>query len=214
MHLVPGCIIVILWLIVSANGLSALEREYISNDELIAALNSGDVDRIRDTVNSIKQMRYKGEIIPLVHRLWDGTAEPLYELRQDILDLPIVRMEFANILLQAQKNNEIDIETGVIRNEVLSNIEKDDVALVRLSIENLSILDDERDVDLVKEIAEQRNRATFRSAVLALATMCSLSAREALRELELDTTNVSERSFIESTRSSMDSIRDDWCREF
>lgn len=185
---------------------------YVTNAELRAVFESGNIDDIVITLNTVKQMSYKGEILTLLTKIWQTNYWSDAENLKYVALLPIVRMEVANVLLQAERNGLIIFDPADARSETLAHIESQDVALLGVVISNLSIIDNNNDVEPIKQIALRRNPSTFRSAVLGLSTMCSENAALALDDLIPTAIRMGEHEHLTEVRNSMANIRNYLCR--
>lgn len=176
------------------------QTEYVSPEDLFNVLKSQDVDKIIRTTNKIKFMSYKGVMLPVIHELWIKQVHKYPDLPWDTINLPIIRLEFADILVQAQRKGLITVDSEDLHSFVASLIEKDDVMLSINAILVLSFFDEKRDVHKILAIAKNQRRATFRTAVVALGNMCVPDARVALDDLEKYVTDERRRRFIVQTR--------------
>ena len=186
---------------------STAGENYVTNEELRAAFEDGHVDRILTSLNTVKQMRYKGEALDLLIKIWQRDYWSNAELLDYIASLPIVRMEVANVLLQANRNRLIEIDLDAVRTETLAHVDSQDVVLLGVVISNLSIINNEDDIELIKQIALRRNPSTFRRAVLALSTMCGEDADLALDSLVTTAISMGEHQHLADVRESMAEIR-------
>ena len=184
----------------NANKPNIDQKEYVHPEDLFNVLKSRDVDKIIRITNRIKFMSYRGVMLPVVHELWMKTVHKYPDLPWDIINLPIIRLEFADILIQAQRNGLIKVDTEDIHSFVAGLIEKDDVMLSIKAILILSYFNEKRDVHKILAIAKKQLKATFRTAVVALVNMCVPGARVALDDLEKYVTDEKRRRFIVQTR--------------
>ncbi len=156
---------------------------FVTVEELKRVLKTKNVDHIVETLNNVKSMRYQGEILPLVEDLWVGKVNEYPDLPPDTINSPIVKVEFANILLQAERNGRIKTDRERIYRFVEPLINSSDVQVAQTAIFTLSLFDQERATKAILAVAAEENRATFRVAVIGLSWMCDPSARRALEEL-------------------------------
>lgn len=186
---------------------------FVSIDELTAELNTRNIDRILKALNTVKRMSYQGKILPFVHDLWDEREDKYPDLPWKTVNADIVKVEIANILLQAEANGRIEIHREELHKFVSRLINSADVDVARSAILTLTLTDDERDVDKIFSIAKQQKKGTFRASVLTLAKMCNSVASKALDQLEKDVEKSELKSFIAETRASMEAFKERtrWC---
>ncbi len=158
----------------------ATNGEYIHVDDLISVLKSKNITKIIETTNSIKGMYYQGEILPFIRDLWDNRKNKHPDLPWKTINAKVVRLEIANILIQAERNGRIRIDVNDIHEFAAPLIEDEDPFVARNAVSILAIIDDENDVGRILSLAKQQNRSTFRSSVLALSDMCNSEAGKAL----------------------------------
>lgn len=187
------------------------QERHITNDELKMTFESGNVDQIIESLNAVKRMNYQGSILELLRAIWDNAEGVSANFPEHVNQLPIIRMEVANVLLQAERNGLIEFDTAEARAESLVHIHSQDIALLGVTISNLAIIDNDEDVELLKSIAARRNQSTFRRVVLGLATMCSERASDALDDLTPTALSMGELEFLNERRQSMSEIRHILC---
>ena len=120
----------------------------------------------------LKKMNYQGEILPFVKDLWHLKKNKHPDLAWNIVTKDIVRVEIANILLQAERNGLIDINKENLHNYILGLLSSNDVYVVQKSIFTLSTFDYNSDVDDILSIAKKRNKITFRKTKLKRSRIC------------------------------------------
>lgn len=206
-------ILVFCSLLFSGTGASALNEAYLSVNELTETLKTRDIDRILKALNTVKQMNYQGEVLPFIRDLWDGRKDKYPELPWETISADIVRIDIANILLQAEANGKIKIDKEKLHRFVSGLINSSDVDVARNAILTLSLLDNEKDVNKILAIAKQKKKGTFRAAVVALSKMCNPAALRALEQLEKSTTEEELKSYIVETKRESQSFkeRSGWC---
>ncbi len=205
-------ILSLLFLINSAT-LFGMNDDYVSIEKLTKELNTRNVDRIIKTLNMVKRMSYQGKILPFIRDLWEERKDKYPNLPWNIVNEEVIKVELANILLQAAANGKIEIDTEKLHKYVLGLIDSEDTDVARSAILTLSIIDDVRDVDKIFAIAKQQKKGTFRASVLTLANMCNSAANIALEQLENYVDNSELKFFITNTRNTMEDfkIRTHWC---
>lgn len=195
------------------NAYSREQEKYISAEQLIQIINTGNIDRIIESINIAKGVSYKGQILPLMRDLWDKRVDKYPQLPWRIVNKDIVRLGVANILIQGHNNSFITIDRDAIHEFVSQSLDRDDVFVQATAISTISLFDDDKDVEKLQEMANQQKRRTFGRAVLALAKMCGPAAHKALDELEKTITKPDLRDYIPKIRRKMESFykRTNWC---
>lgn len=217
-------ITVALWLLLlspadawaQSGGTSSQQRnKFVHVDELIEVLNSRDIDLIIETMNHVKGMRYQGEILPVIKDLWEGRQEKYPDLHWQTVNLDIVRLEIANILVQAQKNQRIKVDRHDLHNFVRGLLESEDFFVANNAILTLSAIDDPNDVEKILAIAKKQEPGSFRTAVEALIAMCNKKSREALDELADYVQSADTKAYILEGKADMDEFfkETSWCKQ-
>lgn len=192
---------------------SASSDAYVDVEQLTADLKTNDIDRIVMTLNTVKRMSYQGEILPFIRDLWEDRKDKYPELPWKTINADIVKVNLADILLQAESNGKTKIQKEKLHQYVTEKINSADVDVARTAILILSLIDDEKDVDRVLAIAKQQTKGTFRASVIALSKMCNTAAHQALDQLSASLKDKESKSFISETRREMQSFKKTtrWC---
>jgi len=188
-----SCICLLLGHRAAASG----EESFITVEELAGVLKTKNIDQILEKLNVVKAMRYQGEMLPFVEDLWTGKSDRHPELPWNIVSLPIVKVELANILLQAERNGRIKTDRERIYRFVEPLVDSADVQLSQAAIFTLSLLDQERAVKSILGIAEREDKGTFRMAVVSLSWMCDPAARKALDYLVVHLKSDEHKSIVD-----------------
>lgn len=202
-----------LFLILLSTVVWASNGAFVTVQSLTADLESRNIDQIDKSLNDIKTMSYKGEILPFVVDLWEKRKDKHPRLPWDVIDTKIVRLELADILLQAVKNRRLKLDSQPMHRFVSGLVDSDDPDLARKAIGTLAILDDEADVDRVHQVAKGKDPATFRIAVLTLTQMCNQKAASAIAELEVSIAEPQLNSYIKQRKRDSEEFknRTAWC---
>ena len=203
------------WLLFSSAHVLASSNPYVSVEELTAELKTKDIDRILKALNTVKQMTYQGEILPFIRDLWDSRKEKYPELPWDTINTDIVKVDIANILLQAAANGKTKIDKEKVHQFVAGLISSSDVDVARNAILTLSLIDDAKDVGGILAIAKQKKKGTFKASVIALSKMCSPEATLALDQLEVSISDAEYKSYITETKREAQSFKERtrWCEQ-
>lgn len=159
--------------------------QFVNVESLKADIQTRDIDRIVKTLNDVKRMQYQGQILPFLVDLWSNQKAKHPELQWEIINSDIVRVDIANVLLQAQRNGRIQIDDDEFYEFLARLIESSDVQVAQNAILTLSLIDKARSVEKILSASNRKNKWTFRSSFLALTSMCHPSAEKALDQLEI-----------------------------
>jgi HEAT repeat protein len=159
-------------------------------------------------LNEVKRVSYKGEILPFVRDLWNGQLADHNDLPRTMIERDVVRIELADILVQAYRNGfikELDADVHPYARELAAG---GDVQLVTSAVQVLATIDDPADVPILEGIANQQAKGTFRAAILALAEMCNAEANVALARMGSSDLQPDNKRFLEETRESLSAFKD------
>src|SRR5713101_3969811 len=98
-----------LFLVLLSTAVWASNGAFVTVQSLTADLESRNIDQIDKSLNDIKMMSYKGEILPFVVDLWEKRKDKHPRLPWDVIETKIVRLELADILLQSVKNRRLKL---------------------------------------------------------------------------------------------------------
>ena len=171
----------------------AAEREFVTEESLTEDLLSKDIDQIRRSLNNIKRQSYKGQILPFITDLWDQRKEKRSDLPWRLIGTDIIRVELADILMQALRNGRVRTDPKSIHDYLSGSVNHEDLDVQINAIGALSVIDDERDVDKILAIAKRQEIFTFPVSVMTLTMMCNAKAAKAIKEL---TTTVKEPDLL------------------
>lgn len=191
----------------------ALNDAFVTVQSLTADLESRNIDRIDRSLNDIKTMSYKGQILPFIADLWEQRKDKHSGLPWDVIESEIIRVELADILLQAWKNGRLKLDPQPMHRLVTSLVTNNDPDVARKAIGALSIVDDEADVESIYQVAKQKDPATFRVAVMTLSSMCNQKAARAMAQLEKSITEPHLKSYIveRKQRAAQFKKETEWC---
>jgi hypothetical protein len=209
-----SCVLFLVSLATNEAVADAESRRYVSVEDLTYDLRTRNVDLIVETMNDIKRMRNKGQILPFLLALWNEERDAYPKIPWSIVTADRVKIEIAEILMQAEKNNFIEVDKEPFRNYARSIITSQDVFIVWGAIQVLGTVDDARDVEVIVNTAEKRNnRGIFRLAIIALASMCGEAAAAGLSRLDRGITDPEEKEFVNEVAPKYRELRDQarWC---
>ncbi|MDA2911407.1 hypothetical protein MYX04_10800 [Nitrospiraceae bacterium AH_259_D15_M11_P09] len=181
----------------------AADKDFLTVEQLAEVLRTENVDHIRSALNTVRRMRYQGDILPLLHDIWEERREKYEGFAWKTLKKPIVRVDIANVLLQAARNGKIELDEERLHQFVSGLIESDDVDVAVTAIWTLEIFDEDRDVKKILSVAKEQREGTFHMSVSSLATMCNPSAARAIRELLDNIKDEELREYVLQTQRRM-----------
>jgi hypothetical protein len=181
-------------------------------DALLSDIRSQDVEQVVETLNEIKQEPQQESLLPLVSDLWANRTKAHPELPWTFVGQDRIRLELADILIQAKVNDAPIPEFKDIHAYVRSMLNDKNPELSRKAIVALGLLDDEDDAICIAKIAREENPRTFRAAVLTLSTMCNANATKALDELA-NVTSGENREYVGTAVDKSDRMKRGtrWC---
>lgn len=186
--------------------------KYVTVEKLTKVLNSENKDWILETLNTVKGMRYQGDILVFLKDLWDGERAKHPNLSWKTVNSPIVRIEIANVLLQARRNRRIEIDKTPIQKYLRERTFNSDRQVKMNAVLALGILGDVRDIPRMVELAGTEEMGVFRASVLALASICGEEAQNALDKLAVTVREQSSRYYIETSRQGYERFRSVLCQ--
>ena len=192
----------------------ATERVFVTEESLTEDLLSKNVDRIDRSLNNIKGQRYQGQILPLITDLWEQRKERRPDLPWRLIGTDIIRVELADILMQAYKNGRVRTDPKPIHDYLSGLVNHEDLDVQRKAIGALSAIDDEQDVDKILAVAKRQEIYTFPVSVIALTTMCNEKASKAVAELGAIVDDSNLRAILSKTKQKSDDFKErtTWCK--
>lgn len=187
-------------------------NEFVTPQSLTEILNSRNIDSISKTMNDIKRQRHKGEILPFIKGLWKLDRSKYPDLPWEVIEMPPVRLEVAHVLVQAVWNGEIDIDIAPMHAFARSQLQDGTPENIVTAMFTLATINDPADISILKEVAKEENRTTFRMSVITISEMCAEGPREAaLDEISESLSNKQFRQFTEDYRRKASRFRQSRC---
>ena len=194
-------------IVVSASGKS---KKYIEPEYLFEVLKSRNIDKIIETTNHIKRMAVEKKILNVVIDLWEKNVGKYPDLPWDVIISDLVRLELAEILIQAKNNRVIDVDISSMHTFVSGLIQGDDYWTKFQAMHVLPLFDDPRDVPIILDLIKTPGGDWIEIGVSALALMCNDSAKTTLDELLDSLTDPKEKRKFVETRRFFESL--EYCR--
>lgn len=196
--------------------LGAAERPSITFDQLRNVFESEDIDRIVRSLNQVKT-QYNTRLLSFLQDLWLGRSEKHPTVYWDSVSESAVRVEIANVLLQASERRRLDVPRSELARFVRSKVDSPDIDVATTAILTLKILDEDVDVQILEKIAlrsdgpELNDPARFRASVISLATMCNAASDAALMRVAQKVQEQDHLDFIKETREKVSAFKADFC---
>lgn len=178
-----------------------------SAEELRKILQERNASALSESLNEVKRLGATRDGLQLLEAVWTGDRDLNAELAWETLADPNVRLNLADILVQAARNGDITGEPADVHDFVRNTLDTGSPNLVSQAAITLSTFDREEDVPALERIAMQRDARTFRSVVVALSRMCAPVADEALARIEHGASS-SDQEFIRRTNERMAAFKE------
>jgi len=147
-------------------------RNPVAKDELVSTLKSRDFDRSISVLNRVKAMQYQGELIPVIVDLWSGRDIKERGLDPDFVSHPRIRIEIADVLIQAANNGQKTVPINELGDFVRKAIKGGDFEVEVQAVRMLGELNDKEDLETLVHIAEGEEDRLFQAATVALSYDC------------------------------------------
>jgi hypothetical protein len=150
---------------------------------VIEVLKTDDADEIVRVMNELKRKQSSWELMDFTMELWNKNKTKYPELNWVMLESPVIRIEIADILVQANYNGYVKIEKKEINNYAREVINGPDQMAKSQAVSVIGTLKNEADIPLLRNVALEENPVTFTSAILALSSFCKDQGANALNEI-------------------------------
>jgi hypothetical protein len=177
-----------------------------SAEELKKILQRQNASALSESLNKVKKLGATRDGLQLLEQVWAGNQSQHPDLAWQTIADPEVRLNLADILVQAARNGEIESEPADAHQFALDVVNTQPPKLVNQALTMLSIFERDEDVAVIEKVALRHDQRTFRSAVAALSSMCAPAARAALDRIEQGASS-SEKEFITDTRTRLSDYR-------
>ena len=197
------------------NNLWATDTSSITKEEFKDVLKAGNVDAVLASLKKIHHMKYKYDILKFLDDLWKERRQHHPDLPWSLVRMDIIKINIANLLLQADVNQIYDGDHAELGRFILDRISSQDKEVAIEAISASLFIDDELAVEKLLSVARrQESEFLFRASVVILAQMCTSSAIPSLIQLEKEVDDSELRSFVlEEIQAEKDNIgKSSWCR--
>jgi len=186
--------------------------ESITPREFIAALQTSNLDKIIVAANRIKRTAYQGELLPLLRRLWNADVEGLPPLDRNLIASKRLRIELADILIQADRNGSKDPQVAEYVRYARELVNDEDVDVARQAILVLGNLQDPSDMQRLKSSILLEDKATFRAAVNSFERICSVGEADVQQLAESVSGRDDSKSIVLQTWTALRQLRAETCK--
>lgn len=176
-----------------------------NKSNLHEVLQTGDIDKIVRALNDIKKPRYQGEILPFIEHLWEERSDLYTDLPWAVLGSDRVKVDIADIILQAKRNGNIERDVSDVNNFVRAAMDSDDKEVAMHAVLAAVSIETSETIEHLKRIALKQEKPTFRAAILSLASMCHSDAVVALASIESSLISQSKTSRAEYVKGQIES---------
>lgn len=158
--------------------------ELIAPDDLIAVFEQGDTDAVVHALNEIKASTNNPEVIELVRCAFQKCNDLESSWNNPTIDDPLVRVNMADVLVQAGRRGHPEIDEPALLQFVLVEMNGPVEEVRQRSLIILSYIGGTENVARIVDVAHATDDlSTFRYAVIALRRMDSGKPTKALKEL-------------------------------
>jgi len=174
--------------------------------KLTDALKGNDTEKVLSSINEAKELGYQGETIQLLYSIWTGEGQPT-GISAALVNKDIVRINVADYLVQAHKNELLELSLDEFQSFSRKVLSGDDVEVISSALFVLAHIDDKEDVKLIEPFIHSKSDYLFRSASLSLAMMCNAMSEKTLISLS-EKLDVSRRAYLKDTREKFLSMKE------
>lgn len=148
----------------------------MSQERLIAALQSKNFDHLIKVMNEAKAARYSGHLVPLLKRVWE--AEEMQGVDQGFLSHPRVRIEVADFLAQMERSGTRGLNRSAYAQYARKLIDSDDADISHQAILVLGIAGSAEDASVLEALLKQSDISKFRAAAVAISSLCATDDKD------------------------------------
>jgi hypothetical protein len=178
----------------------------VSLRELAQALASGEVAQTIDMTNRIKAMPYQGALLPALLEIWDAKLDNFPKVSLTFVESPRIRIELADILIQAERNSLINGRAREIAVYARQLSTSPDVDVARQAILVLGVVNVPEDVAFLTGLIGSEAAGTFNSAAISLSRNCAADPSK-VKGLATGLKSATNRAFLLSAWDSNQQLR-------
>ena len=178
----------------------------MTGEDVLELLMNDDEAAVVDGLNEIKRRGVSADALAILEAVWLREVDAYPDLAWVTLAAPLVRVNVVDILIQAERNGYLREEPVGAHEYVRTLVREAEPRVVSQGVITLAMFGLADDVPLIEEVGTH-NEEIFRSSVIALSTMCTTAADEALDRLESLVTGPS-RTFVRDTSTRMSAYKE------
>lgn len=201
-------------------GLSLAQRPmpgetFVTVEHLKKVLQSKNLDLLGKTLNDVKGMANQSMILPFVKDLWGLRKDRHRDVPWDVAENDSIRLSFADILLQARRNGNIEFDPSDMVKFAAERLELPNFHVRISAAFVLGLSETDQAVEILFREARRQRTDTYRSATLALIHMCNPKSDRAVGDLKgLVKDRIRQKFLYESTEKWREFNRGhSWCRQ-
>lgn len=173
--------------------------------KLSAALEAQNTRAAVQIINEAKRVAYEEEVLSYMRNLWEGSET--ITLPKEVLEKPIIRINVADLLVQASHNRLLDINEVEFQRYARQLLNSDEIEVSSVAFFVLARIDDPNDVEVIEPFALMESQYLARSAIVAIAMMCNGSAKESLQRIETTLNTQEMQIHLRKTREQFDRLK-------
>jgi hypothetical protein len=182
-------------------------EKQISVVELKEIIMSEDTNEIVRAMNRVKQNQGSHDLMVFAMDLWEKNTRKYAYLPWRIINSDIVRIEVANVLIQASNNGLIKVDQDELRKYARLVVSGSDQLAVASAISTLGLIKNSEDIKLIERVALEENPRTFARAIIALAENCDPAAEIVLNDVSKRVGRDESKRFLREISPSLKSYR-------
>jgi hypothetical protein len=180
-------------------GIESQQIRAISVSELKQIISSEDEMEIVRAMNRVKQNQESHELMVFIMKLWANDKQEHPDLPWRVINSEIVRIELANVLVQASNNGLIKVDREAIRKYAMQVISGTDQLARATAINTLGLIRNSADLELIKNIALEEDARTFWAAIIALSASCDPRANVMLDDIKKNARRDESKKFLQES---------------
>ncbi len=164
--------------------LQSLAADVGKGAALLKAIDAQKLDDTISVLNQVKQAQHRGDVLPFLLELWNNDKQKHPNLPWSFVNLDMVRINIADILVPAYRNGQANVDRASIHAFVKKVAAgSGDVQARGAALLVLGIIDDVRDVPVLRIAALEERELISTSALVSLGMMCNGDAGKILDNL-------------------------------
>jgi hypothetical protein len=191
---------------VSSNAQPLIEKP-ISVPDLKQIIRTEDESGIIRAMNRVKQNQESYELMTFIVALWNNDQKELADLPWPILNSEVIRIEIANVLVQASNNGYVKINREELRKYSKQVIAGSNEKAKATAVSTLGLIKNSGDIEMLKHVALEENPQTFWAAIIALSENCDARASVALKDIKGRVSHSESIKFLQDSSETLKEYR-------